>query len=133
MKKLELEDFFTESINLNASKLPLKRGGEETNEFLMIKGFDSKSVSRLRFERGIAYRKVEKTIADIKGEDEKAFELSLLVEDISKELACELIESWSFSKKPTPKNKMALIEQNAGLASIIVAHSATEENYYLKK
>ncbi len=115
MAKLDLEDFFTDAISSNASKLKLMRGKDETDHFLMIKGFDSKSVARARYERSKAYSKASEKIDQIPEED-REYELSLLVDEISKPLACELIQSWSFTKKATDKNKMELINQNSGLA-----------------
>lgn len=132
MAKLDLDDFFTDSINSTASKLPLLRGGKDSGHYLMILGFDAKSVAKARFDRGRAYTKATEAIKDFDHE-EKEFELSRIVDEISKPLACDLIESWSFSKKPTDKNKRRLLDENSGLASIICAHSATEENYFLKK
>ena len=132
MAKSELEDFFTDSINSNASKLKLMRGSKETDAFLMIKGFDCKSVARARFDRSKAYNKASEKIDQVPEED-REYELSLVVDEISKPLACQLIASWSFTKKATDKNKMELLNQNSGLASVICAHAATEENYYLKK
>ena len=132
MAKLDLEDFFTDSINLNASKMTLLKDGKDSGHYLMIIGFDAKRVARARFDRSRAYSKAIDSIKDLDA-DEKSYQESIIIDEISKPLAVELIESWSFTKKPTEKNKQRLLDENAGLASMICAHAAIEENYFIKK
>ena len=130
---MELEDFYTKTLNEKASKMPLLMDEKDTGCYLMVTGIQAKSVAMVKLDTQIAYAEMSEKSEDIKDKLKKSIFERDKTEEIQNVFAAELINGWSFDEKCDDKAKRKLLEENQGLCSSVIAHAATSSEYFAKK
>ena len=116
---MNISDFYT-SEHSEARKLPLLApNNTETDEFLMIIGYDSNLVREAKAE---AYRLMIGSENKIK-----------TAEDAKNIMRAAMIESWSFKTKCTLENKLKFLCGAPYLADAVDLFSSNHENFKQKK
>lgn len=130
---MKLSDFHTKTLNEKPSKMNLLLDGEETGEYLLVTGFQAKSVAQARLDSQIAYAEMSEQAELITDELERKVIERDRTEEIQVALAAKLISGWSFKEKCTEEEKIKLLEENTGLCAAVIAHAATPSEYFAKK
>lgn len=131
-KELKLEDFFTNTINANGSKMFLMLNGEQTEHYLVVKGIDCKSSTRDRINTRNALTLIEEQLKGMEESDLKTIEQNRLTDEAYKPLAIALVSGWSFGDFDTDKVKR-IFDENEGLAFAVAAHASDQSNLKAKK
>ena len=130
--ELKLEDFFTNTINSNGSKMPLQKNGEETEHYLVVSSMDSKEAARERINARAALSMIDEHLSDMEDGELKTYELNRLVDDAYKPLAVSLVREWSFGDLTDEKLQL-ILDENTGLSFSVIAHASEESNLHAKK
>lgn len=131
--KTTFDDFMTKSFFDDASKMELYLNGKKTEHYLNIKGLESSETQRERIQAQVSFRSLSKELEGIDDEVDKIIREQQGVESIQIVHAASLIESWSFDVECEQGNKLKLLSENEGLASLVIGFSADIENYRKKK
>ena len=132
VKELKLEDFFTNTINANGSKMFLVLNGEPTKHYFLVKGIGCKSVSREKINARAAVAAIEDKLKGMEEGDLKESELFRLKDDAYKPLVLALVSDWSFNDD-IKGNLQRLLDENEGLTFAVISHASDEENLKAKK
>lgn len=131
-KELRLEDFFTNTINANGSKMTLQMNGIDTEHYFIVSGIDCKSASRERINTRSALSLIDEQLKEMEEGELKSLEVNRLVDDAYKPLALALINGWSFGEFSEELVKK-ILDENEGLSYCAVAHASDESNLQAKK
>lgn len=132
VKELRLEDFFTNTINANGSKMFLMLNGEQTDRYLVVKGIDCKSATRDRINTRNALSLIDDQLKGMEESDLKTIEQNRLTDEAYKPLAIALVSGWSFDDFNTD-NVKRIFDENEGLAFMVAAHASDQSNLQAKK
>jgi hypothetical protein len=130
---MKLEDFYTKTLNEKSSKMALLRGEEKTGHYFMVTGIQAKSVAQAKLETQILYAEMGEEAEIMEDKVQRAVFEKEKTEAIQVVFASTLISGWSFDEKCDLKSKVKLLEENTGLCSLVIAHSATASEYFSKK
>ncbi|MEH6565551.1 MAG: hypothetical protein V7756_09540 [Halopseudomonas sp.] len=120
MKK---EDFYTAPRANAGVKMPLKTDtGEDTGEWLLVRGVDSDAFRKARFEAA-------RTIRDLP-EDMGEWERSQAVEDAIRENIVALVADWSFDESCTPDAVREFVTQAPQVAAGIDQIAADKSLFF---
>lgn len=130
---MQFKHFLTKTNQEKATKLPLLIDGEDTGQYLMVKGLEARSVAQAKLKSQIEYARIEERMDEIGDEVEKrVFEIQER-QKVQVDLSIELIDSWSFDEKCTHKTKRQLLEENDALPMVVIGHAASAREYTEKK
>jgi hypothetical protein len=132
MKKIEMEDFFTQPQSEDGAKLELMLpDGSGSGHYLIIRGFDSKAykvaeVKALRESRQSVIKYSDDSGKVTPDKEVEIFEKAELFR------ASSLVSSWSFKHDCNSKNVMEFLEKAPHIKESIIEFSSKRSNFFTK-
>ncbi|GEM_PF-2292428 len=134
-KKTEysLEDFYSKTKQETGAKMPLKISDQDTGHYFLIKGLSSRSIAQEKLDWQVAYARVLEQSENIDDKVERNIFIASEKQKLNDNLACLLVDGWSFSQDCTDKEKANLFDENEDLSEMVIQFAADSDSYLAKK